>query len=141
MTKKASKITQVTKWTHIKFKITTLVQFTLILNFSHKTSSFFQLLKLNDVKEFYVPQIKILALKSWYLQEINKTLTDPLDRYSNLRVYKSFPDFTGQSVWWTSPDQHHMRTNNKKIKKNKFLSLNVILCIKTNDGKISKTAQ
>ena len=107
MTNKASKITQVTKWTHIKFKITTLVQFTFILNFSHKTNSFFQLLKLYDVKEFYVPQIKILALKSWYLQEINKTLTDPLDRYSNLRVYESFPDFTGQSVWWTDKPQFH----------------------------------
>ena len=105
--KKTSKITQVTKWTHIKLKITTLVQFTFILNFSHKKSFFFQLLKLYDVKEFYVPQIKILALKSWYLQEINKTLTDPLDRYSNLRVYDSFPDFTGQSVWWTDKPQFH----------------------------------
>ena len=122
MTKKASKITQVTKWTHIKFKITTLVQFTFILNFSHKTNSFFQLLKLYDVKEFNVHQIKILALKSWYLQEINKTLTDPLDRYSNLRVYESFSDFTGQSVWWTDKPQFHQTTpyENKQQKKKKI---------------------
>ena len=41
-------ITQSTKWTHIKYKITTLVQFTFILIFSHKTIFFFQLLKLYD---------------------------------------------------------------------------------------------
>ena len=46
--KKASKITQGTKWTHIKYKITTLVQFTFILIFSHKTIFFFQLLKIYD---------------------------------------------------------------------------------------------
>ena len=40
-----------------------------------------QIICMDEVKEIYVPQIKILPLKSWYLQE---TLTDPLDRYSNL---------------------------------------------------------
>ena len=31
-----------------------------------------QIICMNEVKEIYLPQIKILALKRWYLQEINK---------------------------------------------------------------------
>ena len=31
-----------------------------------------QIICMDEVKEIYLPQIKILALKRWYLQEINK---------------------------------------------------------------------
>ena len=31
-----------------------------------------QIICMDEVKEIYLLQIKILALKSWYLQEINK---------------------------------------------------------------------
>ena len=31
-----------------------------------------QTICMDEVKEIYLPQIKILALKSWYLQETNK---------------------------------------------------------------------
>ena len=48
MTKKQAKLPRVQRGQTIKYKITTLVQFTFIPNFSHKTSFFFQLLKLYD---------------------------------------------------------------------------------------------